>query len=146
MPANGRRDLIRRLKVNATRFSLLVQLSFNYRLLFFDAEYHDDPGAENADASQAEDTSSLENYLRVTDQQAHLQDLQQSETLLELSMDTLPVQPTAVATTLTTDQKCIYRILYISKIQQDATVCMYLFTAKSLYMFWVSIAPIIRST
>lgn len=102
----------------ATRFSLLVhgQLSFHYRLLFFDAEYHDDPRAENANASQAEDTSSLENYLRVTDRQAQLQDLQQSETLLELSMDTVPVQPTAVATTATTltaDQKCIYRILFI---------------------------------
>ena len=35
---------------------------------------------------------------------------------------------------------------YINKIQQDATVCMYLFTAKSLYMFRVSIAPIIMST
>ena len=34
----------------------------------------------------------------------------------------------------------------INKIQQDATVCRYLFTAKSLYMFQVSIAPIIRST
>jgi len=84
--------------------------------LFFDAEYHDDPGAENANASQSEDTSSLEHYLRVTDQQAQLQDLQQSETLLEISMDTVPVQPTAVATTATTmtaDKKCIYRILFI---------------------------------
>ena len=35
---------------------------------------------------------------------------------------------------------------YINKIQQDATVCRYLFTAKSLHMFQVSIAPIIRST
>ena len=32
--------------------------------------------------------------------------------------------------------------LYINKIQQDATVCRYLFTAKSLYMFRVSIIPI----
>jgi len=31
---------------------------------------------------------------------------------------------------------------YINMIQQDATVCRYLFTAKSLYMFRVSIAPI----
>ena len=31
---------------------------------------------------------------------------------------------------------------YINKIQQDATVRSYLFTAKSLYMFRVSIAPI----
>ena len=30
---------------------------------------------------------------------------------------------------------------YINKIQQDATVCRYLFTAKSLYVFWVFIAP-----
>jgi hypothetical protein len=36
--------------------------------------------------------------------------------------------------------------LYINKILQDATVCRYLFTAKSLYMFRVSIAHIIRST
>ena len=36
--------------------------------------------------------------------------------------------------------------IYINKIQQDATVCRYLFTAKSLYMFRVSIAPINRST
>ena len=36
--------------------------------------------------------------------------------------------------------------LYINKIQKDATVCRYLFTAKLLYMFRVSIAPIIRST
>ena len=35
---------------------------------------------------------------------------------------------------------------YINKIQQDATVCRYLVTAKLLYMFRVSIAPIIRST
>jgi len=35
---------------------------------------------------------------------------------------------------------------HINKIQQDATVCRYLFTAKSLYTFRVSIAPIIRST
>lgn len=98
---------------NATGFSLHVQgqLSFHYRLLFFDADYHDDPGAENANASQSEDMSSLENYLRVMDQQAQLHDLQQSEILLELSMDAVPVQPTAVAATtatLTTDQKCIY--------------------------------------
>ena len=37
-------------------------------------------------------------------------------------------------------------MLSINKIQQDATVCSYLFTAKLLNMFWVSIAPIIRST
>ena len=37
-------------------------------------------------------------------------------------------------------------LVHINKIQRDATVCRYLFTAKSLYMFWVSIAPIIRST
>jgi len=30
---------------------------------------------------------------------------------------------------------------YINKIQQDATVCRYLFTAKSLYMFRVSSHP-----
>ena len=36
--------------------------------------------------------------------------------------------------------------IYISKIQQDVTVCRYLFTAKPLYVFRVSIAPIIRST
>jgi len=35
---------------------------------------------------------------------------------------------------------------YIKKIQREVTVCRYLFTAKLLYMFWVSIAPIIRST
>ena len=35
---------------------------------------------------------------------------------------------------------------YINKIQQDAIACRYLFTAKSLYMFRVSIAPIIKST
>ena len=34
----------------------------------------------------------------------------------------------------------------INKIQQDATICRYLFTEKSLYMFRMSIAPIIRST
>ena len=34
----------------------------------------------------------------------------------------------------------------INKIQQDETGCRYLFTAKSLYMFRVSIAPIIRGT
>jgi len=37
-------------------------------------------------------------------------------------------------------------LVYINKIQQDATVCRYLFTAKSLYMFGASVAPIIRST
>jgi hypothetical protein len=36
--------------------------------------------------------------------------------------------------------------LYIYKIQQDATVCRYLFTANLLYKFRVSITPIIRST
>ena len=36
--------------------------------------------------------------------------------------------------------------LYINKIQRDAKVCRCLFTAKLLYMFLVSIAPIIRST
>jgi len=36
--------------------------------------------------------------------------------------------------------------LNIDKIQQDATVCRYIFTAKSLYMFRVSIAHIFRST
>jgi len=35
---------------------------------------------------------------------------------------------------------------YINKIQQDATVYRYSLTAKSLYMFRVSIVPIIRST
>ena len=36
--------------------------------------------------------------------------------------------------------------LWIDKIQQDATVCRYLFTASLLYMFRASIVPIIRST
>ena len=36
--------------------------------------------------------------------------------------------------------------LYINKIQRNATVCRCLFTAKLLYMFRVSIAPVIRST
>ena len=40
----------------------------------------------------------------------------------------------------------LHHLHYINKIQQDATVCRYLFTAKWLYMFRVSIAPIIRST
>ena len=31
--------------------------------------------------------------------------------------------------------------LMLTKIQPDATVCRYLFTAKSLYMFWVSQHP-----
>ena len=35
-----------------------------------------------------------------------------------------------------------YCLCYISNIQQDATVCRYLFTAKLLYMFRVSIALI----
>jgi len=39
-----------------------------------------------------------------------------------------------------------YLIHYINKIQQDAAVCRHLFTVKSLYMFRVSIAPIIKST
>jgi len=34
----------------------------------------------------------------------------------------------------------------VEEIQQDATVCRYLFTAKLLYMFRASIAPIIRCT
>jgi len=34
----------------------------------------------------------------------------------------------------------------INKIQRDATACGCLFTAKLLYMFRVSMAPIIRST
>jgi len=34
---------------------------------------------------------------------------------------------------------------YINKIQRDATLCRCLFTAKLLYMFRMSIAPIIRS-
>jgi hypothetical protein len=92
--------------------------------LFFDAEYHDEPGAENANATQSEDKSSLENFLTTTDHQLLLQELQQSEPLVELSMDAIPIQPTAVAATtttttaattatLTTDQKCIYKILFI---------------------------------
>ena len=36
--------------------------------------------------------------------------------------------------------------LYINKIQRDATVRICLFTAKLLYMFRVSMVPIIRST
>ena len=36
--------------------------------------------------------------------------------------------------------------LYINKIQRDATVCRYLFTAKLLYVFLVSMETIIRST
>jgi len=35
---------------------------------------------------------------------------------------------------------------YINKIQQDAKVFRYLFTANLLYMFRVSIAPTIMST
>jgi hypothetical protein len=84
-------------------------MSFYYRLLFFDAEYHDvEPGAENTTSTQSEEKSSLENFLTGTDQQLLLQELQQTEPLLELSMETVPVQPTAVATTVTTDQKCTY--------------------------------------
>ena len=36
--------------------------------------------------------------------------------------------------------------MYINRIQRDATVCRCLFTEKLLYMFRVSISPIIRST
>ena len=36
--------------------------------------------------------------------------------------------------------------LLIEEIQEDATVCRYLLTAKLLYMFRASIVPIIRST
>ena len=36
--------------------------------------------------------------------------------------------------------------IFINKIQQDARVCRYLFTASLLYMFQAYIAPIIRST
>ena len=39
-----------------------------------------------------------------------------------------------------------FNLRYINKIQQDATVCRYLFTSNLLYMFRVSIAPIIKST
>jgi len=35
----------------------------------------------------------------------------------------------------------IYTLMMIIKIQPDATVCRYLFTAKSLYMFLVSQHP-----
>jgi len=35
---------------------------------------------------------------------------------------------------------------YVEEVQRNATVCRYLFTAKLLYMFRTSIAPIIRST
>ena len=38
------------------------------------------------------------------------------------------------------------KVTILIKIQPDATVCRYLFTAKSLYMFRVSTAPIIKST
>ena len=34
----------------------------------------------------------------------------------------------------------------VEEIQRDATICRYLFTAKLLYMFRASIAPIISST
>ena len=37
-------------------------------------------------------------------------------------------------------------LVYINKMQQDVTVCRFLFTAKLLYMFRVSIVPIIMST
>ena len=37
-------------------------------------------------------------------------------------------------------------VMDINKIQQDATLCRYLFTTISLYIFQVSIVPIIRST
>ena len=40
----------------------------------------------------------------------------------------------------------VVRQLRVNKIQQDATVCRYLFIVKSLYKYRVSIAPIIRST
>ena len=43
-------------------------------------------------------------------------------------------------------KKATISFVVINKIQQDATVCRYLFTAKLRYMFRVSIAPIIRST
>jgi len=37
-------------------------------------------------------------------------------------------------------------LVCINEIQQDVTVCTYLFTASLLYMFRASIMPIIRST
>jgi hypothetical protein len=41
----------------------------------------------------------------------------------------------------------ILNMFILIKIQRDATVCSLIyFTAKSLYMFWVSTTPIIRST
>jgi len=45
------------------------------------------------------------------------------------------------------DQTAIYINVLLIKIQLDATVCSLIyFTAKSLYMFRVSTAPVIRST
>ena len=40
----------------------------------------------------------------------------------------------------------VHVIYSIDNFQQDATVCRYLLTAILLYMFRVSIEPIIRST
>ena len=54
---------------------------------------------------------------------------------------TLPVALVTYETSILYNQAT-----YINKIQQDATVRRYLLTAKLLYMFRVSIAPIARST
>jgi len=52
--------------------------------------------------------------------------------------------PTHIVLLIFIVRKFLY--IYINKIQQDATVCRYLFTVKLLYIFRVSIAPIIRNT
>jgi hypothetical protein len=88
-------------------------LSFPFRLLFFDADYHDaEAETESSEAAKSEEMSSLQNLLTELDQQPQSQDTQQSGPLLEFGADASPVQPTAQATTLTAE-KCTQNILII---------------------------------
>jgi hypothetical protein len=63
---------------------------------------------------------------------------------LSWSVDSLWTKDTCTVIHFKRFRNTQHCVLYINKIQQDATVSRCLFTAKLLYIFRVSIAPIIR--
>jgi hypothetical protein len=95
-------------------------------------------------SSSSSSSSSHDHYLYVYENKInftwHFRKCIRQKLKHRITLSSLPVS----AYSFLADWVTVY--MDINNSQQDATVCRHLFTAKSLYMFRVSFAPITRST
>ena len=84
---------------------IIVCFYFHFRLLFFESEYHDaETEPENIGNSKTEDKSSLQNILSIEEQEPQLNEMQSSGQLLDLNMESTPIQ--SLTNITSTSVKC----------------------------------------